>query len=31
MPPAGFERTISANERPQSDAIDHAVTGTGVY
>ena len=30
MPPVGFEPTISAGERPQTHALDHAVTGTGV-
>jgi len=29
MPPAGFEPTISAGERPQTYALDRAVTGTG--
>ena len=29
MPPAGFEPTISAGERPQSYALDRAATGTG--
>ena len=28
MPPAGFEPTISASKRPQTYALDHAVTGT---
>ena len=28
MPPAGFEPTISAGERPQTYALDHAATGT---
>jgi hypothetical protein len=28
MPPAGFEPTISAGERPQTHALDCAVTGT---
>ena len=27
MPPVGFEPTISAGERPQTDALDRAVTG----
>ena len=31
MPPAGFEPTISAGERPQTYALDRAATGTGVY
>jgi hypothetical protein len=26
----GFERTISAGERPQTNALDCAATGTGV-
>jgi hypothetical protein len=30
MPPAGFERTIPASERPQTHALDSAVTGTGI-
>ena len=29
MPPAGFEPTIPAGERPQTYASDHAATGTG--
>ena len=29
MPPVGFEPTISAGERPQTYALDHAATGTG--
>ena len=29
MPPAGFEPTISADERPQTHALDRAATGTG--
>ena len=29
MPSAGFETTISAGERPQTHALDRAVTGTG--
>jgi len=29
MPPVGFKPTISAGERPQTYAIDPAVTGTG--
>ena len=28
-PPAGFEPTIPASEWPQTQALDHAVTGTG--
>ena len=28
MPPAGFETTISAGERPQTYALDRAATGT---
>jgi len=31
MPPAGFEPTISAGERPQTHVLDGAATGTGVY
>ena len=31
MPPAGFEPTISAGERPQTYALDRADTGTGIY
>ena len=31
MPPPGFEPTISAGERPQTYALDHAATGTGSY
>jgi hypothetical protein len=27
MPPVGFEHTISAGERPQTDALDRAATG----
>ena len=29
MPPAGFEPTISAGERPQTYVLDRAATGTG--
>jgi hypothetical protein len=29
MPPAGFETTISAVERPQTHALDLAATGMG--
>jgi hypothetical protein len=29
MPPAGFEPTIPADERPQTHALDRAATGTG--
>jgi len=29
MPPVGFEPTISAGQRPQTYALDSAVTGTG--
>ena len=29
MPSAGFEPTVSAGERPQTDALDRADTGTG--
>ena len=28
MPPVGFDPTISAGERPQTDAFDRAATGT---
>jgi len=31
MPLVGFEPTISAGERPQTYALDLAVTGTGVH
>ena len=31
MPPAGFEPTISAGERPQTYALDLTATGTGIY
>ena len=31
MPPAGFEPTISAGEQPQTQALDRAVAGTGVF
>ena len=30
MPRVGFEPTISADERPQTYALDRAATGTGV-
>jgi hypothetical protein len=30
MPPARFEPTISADERPQTNALDRAATGTGI-
>jgi hypothetical protein len=30
MPPVGFELTISAGEQPQTYALDHADTGTGI-
>ena len=30
MVPVGFEPTISAGERPQTYALDRAVTGTGL-
>ena len=30
MPPVGFEPTISGGERPQTYALDRAVTGTGL-
>jgi hypothetical protein len=29
MLPVGFERTISADERPKTYALDRAATGTG--
>jgi hypothetical protein len=29
MPPAGFEPTIPASERPQTKALDRAATGIG--
>ena len=29
MPPVGFEPTISADERPQTYALDRVATGTG--
>ena len=28
LPPVGFERPISAGERPQNHALDHTATGT---
>ena len=31
MPPVGFDPTISAAERPQTYALDHAATGTGLF
>jgi hypothetical protein len=31
MPPLGFEPTISAGDRPQTYALDRAVTGTSPY
>jgi hypothetical protein len=31
MPSAGFEPTIPAGERPQTHALDRAVTGTGCF
>ena len=31
MPPVVFEPTISADERPQTYALDRAATGTGSY
>ena len=30
MPPVGFEPTVSAGERPQTNALDRAATGTGI-
>ena len=29
MPPVGFKPTISADERPQTYALDRTATGTG--
>ena len=31
MPPVGFEPTISAGKRPQTYALDHTATGTGIF
>ena len=31
MPPVGFEPTISADERPQTYALDRAATETGSW
>jgi hypothetical protein len=31
MPETGFQPIIPANERPQTHALDHATTGTGVF
>ena len=31
MTQAGFEPTISAGERPQTYALDHATTGTSTF
>jgi len=31
MPPVGFEPTVSADERPQTNALDRAATGTGYF
>ena len=31
MPPAGFEPTIAAGERPQTYALDRAATGTDTF
>ena len=31
MPPAGFEPTVSASERVQTHALDHAATGVSIY
>jgi hypothetical protein len=31
MPPAGFEPTISAGERPQTHVLDGEDTGIGLY
>ena len=30
MPPAGFEPTIQASQRPQNRALDRAATGIGL-
>jgi hypothetical protein len=30
MPPAGFQPTIQASERPQTHALDRPATGIGV-
>ena len=30
MPPVGFEPAVSSGERPQTYALDRAVTGTGI-
>ena len=30
MPPVGFEPKISAGERPKTNALDRAATGTGI-
>jgi hypothetical protein len=30
MPPAGFEPTIPASERAQTQALDRAATGLGI-
>jgi len=31
MPPTGFEPTIPANERPQTDAVDRVATVVGTW
>jgi hypothetical protein len=31
MPPAGFEPTMPARERPQTHVLDRAATGTGRF
>jgi len=31
MPPVGFESTISAGERPQTYALERAVTGSDAF
>ena len=31
MPPVGFQPTISAGQRPQTDAFDGAATGTSLF
>ena len=30
MPSVGFERTVTAGDRPQTYALDRAATGTGL-
>jgi len=31
LPPAGLKPTITANERPQTHALDYAATGIGIH